>query len=131
MRLRSCGLVLFVCLLVEKAHQCYSRRVRFSNRILVALLAVCLPLAAHAEDTHNLMPGPAPVTLLVGKTYAVCKSLELLCPAYAPICDDLSIAIPDDGGPDGLVWKAVRKGTTLCSAAGSNGMRRVFRITVK
>jgi hypothetical protein len=33
--------------------------------------------------------------------------------------------------PDGIGFKGVGRGTTLCSAAGSTGFRRVFRITVK
>lgn len=68
---------------------------------------------------------------MVGETFNVCASREIICPARIPICDDPAIAIPVDT-PGGLGFKAVAPGTTLCSAqASGRGLRRVFRITVR
>ena len=73
---------------------------------------------------------PFPVELHVGETFNVCLSGEIICPAMSPICDDLKIIEVVDT-PDGVGFKGIAPGTTLCSAmAGSRGLRRVFRITV-
>jgi hypothetical protein len=76
-------------------------------------------------------PDAFPLDLTVGKTVAVCKTGHLICPASGTICDDTSI-VGIDSGPDGLVFKGLKPGTTLCSAASAGrGMRSVFRVTVK
>jgi hypothetical protein len=82
-----------------------------------------------AGPSHD---GPYPVALDVGETFDVCRSGEIVCPAVAPICDDPKVAVPVDM-PDGLGFRGVAPGTTLCSAAASAGAgaRRVFRITVR
>ena len=73
---------------------------------------------------------PFPIGLLVGETFDVCTSGQIVCPARAPICDDPKVAIPVDGS-GGLGFQGVGPGTTLCSAASSAGPRRIFRITVR
>ena len=79
---------------------------------------------AHAQDE------PHPVILSVGETFDVCGSGQIVCPARSPICDDPKVAVPVDL-PDGLGFRGVAPGTTLCSAASAVGPRRVFRITVR
>jgi len=73
---------------------------------------------------------PFPVERLVGDTFEVCASGEIVCPARTPICDNPKVAIPVDA-PGGLGFQGVGPGTTLCSAATAAGPRRVFRITVR
>ncbi len=104
---------------------------------LVALLTLgtVAPRALAAESAPP-PSAPAEVRLAVGELYLVCKSGELLCPATAPRCDDPGVAVPELTPRDGLAWKGVGKGTTLCSAgapgaAAGGGPRRVFRVTVR
>jgi len=87
------------------------------------MIALLLLLAAADE--------PAPLSLKVGGKIAICATGTIECPASAPICDDTSIASAENG-PDGLVFKGLKPGTTLCSAASSSGggFRRVYRVTV-
>lgn len=73
---------------------------------------------------------PYPVVLEPGQVFSVCTSGEILCPATSPICDDLDVAEPVETS-EGLGFLGVESGTTLCSAASANGIRRVFRITVR
>ena len=108
---------------------------------LAASLAAILAIAASAPSgalAEGAPPagasGPAEVKLSIGALYLVCKSGELLCPATAPLCDDVAVAVPELTPRDGLAWKGVGKGTTLCSAGApgvGGGARRVFRVTVR
>ncbi|NJD62634.1 MAG: hypothetical protein FIA93_07925 [Deltaproteobacteria bacterium] len=104
-------------------------RLRTSTTILAALLigAFAGILPAGAETAGD---APFAVELLVGETFEVCKSGQILCPAISPICDDLKVIVPVDT-PDGLGFKGAGPGTTLCSAASATGQRRVFRFTVR
>jgi hypothetical protein len=90
--------------------------------VVIAIAFVTVP-QAHPKDE------PYPVSLLSGKTFPVCLSDQIVCPARIPICDDPKVAVPVDT-PDGLGFKGVAPGTTLCSAASAVGPRRIFRITV-
>jgi hypothetical protein len=67
----------------------------------------------------------------VGKSIALCKTGTITCPAASPICDDLSV-IEATFTAEGLVFKGLKEGKTLCSAASSTGLgsRRVYRVTV-
>jgi len=94
---------------------------------VVCALAGAVPAQAPAAETPG--DGYYPVTLAVGEVFDVCKSGTVVCPARSPICDDPKVATPVDL-PDGLGFKGVSPGTTLCSAASSVGPRRVFRIAV-
>jgi hypothetical protein len=85
---------------------------------------------ARAQDAGAPGPGYHPVELRVGETFDVCKSGMIVCPARTPICDDPKVVVPVDL-TDGLGFKGVSPGTTLCSAASAVGPRRVFRITVR
>ncbi len=86
--------------------------------------------AGLAQDAATLQNEPYPVELRVGDVFKVCKSGQLLCPAVEPICDDLKVVAPVDT-PDGLGFKGIAPGSTLCSAGTTAGLRRVFRITVR
>ena len=93
------------------------------------MMLLTLPLTSMAADAP-VPEGPYRVMLQPGEIFKVCLSNEILCPAVAPVCDDLSVAIPVDT-PDGLGFKGVGPGETLCSAANPSGARRVFRIEVR
>ena len=92
--------------------------------------AVAVAAPARGEDAPYSADEPYPVVLGTGETFSICTSGQIDCPAKAPICDDPNVAIPVDT-PEGLGFQAVGPGTTLCSAASSNNLRRVFRITVR
>ena len=89
------------------------------------LLALVVAGAAAASDA------PYPLTVKVGESAPVCKTGTIICPASEPICDDTSVATAAST-PDGLAFKGVKPGTTLCSAASASGggFRRVYRVTV-
>jgi hypothetical protein len=65
-----------------------------------------------------------------GDVFQVCKSGLIVCPVIISICDDTNVVTTVDT-PDGLGFKAVSPGTTLCSAGSGVGPRRFFRITVR
>lgn len=90
----------------------------------LALLAA-IPFAALAADD------PYPLHVSVGQGAAICKTGTILCPAGAAMCDDPKVAVPELG-PDGVEFKGVGPGSTLCSAgsASGKGARRVYRVTV-
>lgn len=99
--------------------------------ILIAAMTFTLAAAeSHGQDVPA--DQPYPVELTAGGIFKVCRSGEIICPARSPICDDLEVATPVDT-PEGLGFKAIAPGSTLCSAqAGAgNALRRVFRITVQ
>ena len=85
---------------------------------------------AVAQDAGPAGDAPYPIELRVGDTFDACSSGLIVCPARTPICDDLNVATPADT-PDGLGFKGVGPGTTLCSATSAIGPRRIFRITVR
>jgi hypothetical protein len=95
--------------------------------ILGAFVAVGAVAAQEAGPSGD---APYPLELQTGETFNVCKSGLIVCPATRPICDDPKVAEPVDI-PDGLGFKAVGPGTTLCSASSAIGPRRIFRITVR
>ena len=78
---------------------------------------------AEAGQTHE-------VQLSVGEIYNVCNSGIVVCPAIVSICDDATIATIVST-PDGLGFKGVAPGTTLCSVGTAVGPRRLFRVTVQ
>lgn len=76
--------------------------------------------------------GPYPAELQVGEVLKICLTGKILCPAMGPVCDDLKVAIPVDT-PDGVGFKAVGVGTTVCGAQGRMGStgHPAWRITVR
>jgi hypothetical protein len=72
---------------------------------------------------------PYEVELQVGEVFKVCKSGVVVCPVILSICDDANI-VTSVNTPDGLGFKGVAPGTTLCSVGTGVGPRRLFRITV-
>jgi hypothetical protein len=102
--------------------------------IPVAAAAMMLTLAGPAgrvRAAEEWRDEPYPVDLRVGETFRVCDTGLILCPAIAPLCDDPKVAVPVDT-PEGLGFRGVGPGTTLCSALPAGGIagRPVFRITV-
>ncbi len=90
-------------------------------------------LAAAPARGVDLPPpqGPYPVELAVGEVLKICLTGKILCPPTTVMCDDLKVAIPVDT-PDGIGFKAVGPGTTVCGAFGRLGTtgRPAWRITV-
>jgi hypothetical protein len=94
-------------------------------------LFLLLALAALAGSAAEPGTEPFPISIKTGKSIALCKTGSITCPAASPICDDLSVVEPTTTA-EGLVFKGLKEGTTLCSAASSSGQgsRRVYRVTV-
>ena len=92
--------------------------------VIVVVLALA-PARGGAEE-------PFPLSVKVGERVLVCGTGAILCPAAAGRCDDPAVAVPEETPADGLAFRGVKPGSTLCSAgAGSGqGLRRVFRVTV-
>ena len=72
-----------------------------------------------------------PLEVGVGKSVAICKTGTILCPAGNAICDDDSI-VAVESSADGIVFRGLKPGTTICSAAsgGGAGLRSVYKVTV-
>jgi hypothetical protein len=86
--------------------------------------------SSRAQDAGKPGDGSLPVELAAGGIYDVCSSGQVVCPARNPICDDPKVVTPVDL-PNGLGFKGVSPGTTLCSVGSAAGPRRVFRFTVQ
>jgi hypothetical protein len=105
-------------------------------RIGIALALGFLTITLFATRTHgvDLPPpqGPYPVELKVGEVLKICLTGKILCPAMSPTCDNLDVATPVDT-PDGVGFKAVGVGTTVCGARGTMGTtgHPAWRITVR
>lgn len=70
------------------------------------------------------------VELQVGEVFKVCKSGIVVCPVILSLCDDANI-VTSVNTPEGLGFKGVAPGTTLCSVGTTVGPRRLFRVTVR
>jgi hypothetical protein len=94
---------------------------------------MAVALAAFASAGQRVSEDePYPLKIVVGESVAACYLGAILCPANSPFCDDPSIATASVDETHGLVFKAVKPGVTLCSAASGSGLgyRRLFRVTV-
>ena len=100
------------------------------RRILLAGVAVVFGVLFVTAHHAWAQDEPFPVALRVGETFEACTSGQIACPARTPICDDPKVVVPVDGS-EGLGFRGVGPGTTLCSAASHVGPRRVFRFTVR
>ena len=105
-------------------------------RVMVMGILAFAMITAFASSGHTAdqpppeYAGPYPVSLKVGEIFVVAKNVAIAGPVRSPICDDLKIVDVVDT-PDGLAFKGISPGKTLCSvAAGVEGPRRVFSITV-
>jgi hypothetical protein len=74
--------------------------------------------------------GGTPLRLEVGGTLNFCATGDVVCPVYAPICDDPAIAMVRDSGGQGLELVGLKPGTTQCSVSSSSKVRVVYRVTV-
>ncbi|HEY4886064.1 MAG TPA: hypothetical protein VII08_20745 [Myxococcales bacterium] len=102
-----------------------------TGRDLAALVAL-VALAAPAQQPAQPADKPYAIQLRVGESLDICKTGTIARPANNPICDDTSIVGAEIKNAQGLVFKGLKPGTTLCSAAGGSGfgLRRVYRVTV-
>jgi hypothetical protein len=100
-------------------------RLGLTAAIAFAALQAVAEQAAPASEPH-------PLKIRVGESVAICKTGTIQCPANNPICDDATVVGAAAQGSDGLVFKGLKPGTTLCSAASGAGFghRRVYRVTV-
>ena len=89
------------------------------------LFALIVSLTPAAEDQ------PYPLAIRVGRSVAICKTGTIACPAGSPNCDDTSVVDAQVTG-EGLIFKGLKPGKTLCSAAANQGLgqRRVYAVTV-
>jgi hypothetical protein len=85
--------------------------------------------AQSADPPPPQFLGAYPVDLMVGEIFIISKSIEIVIPVRFPICDDLKVVDVVDT-PDGLAFKGIAPGKTLCSVSSGVGPRRVFAITV-
>ncbi len=101
-----------------------------AGSVLFAALAVFSGPVPAADTSPPPADQPYPVMLRVGQVFEVCKSGQVICPIVRHICDDPKVVdlVPT---PDGLGFKGVAPGTTLCMASGSPGPGRLFRVTVR
>ena len=110
-------------------------RTKIMAVLVVATLAVAGSCASAADAPPPQYPGPYPVDLKVGEIFVVARNVNIVGPVRYPICDDVKVVTVVDT-PDGLAFKGVAPGKTLCSVAsgatmgGTTGARRVFSITV-
>lgn len=84
----------------------------------------------HAQAADPLRTEPYPVELQAGELFQICKSGEVICPASAPLCDDIKVVDVIET-LNGLEFKGISPGETLCSVMSANRLRRVFRIIVR
>jgi len=110
-------------------------RATIAGILALLILTIFWNNALSADPPPPQFPGPFPVELKVGEIFIVSKSVEIVSPVRFPICDDLKVVNVVDT-PDGLAFKGIAPGKTLCSVAsgatmsGGMGPRRVFTITV-
>jgi hypothetical protein len=106
----------------------------FGALVLVMSTMLLLTYAHTADPPPKQFSGAYPVDLKVGEIFVISKNVEIVSPVRAPICDDLKV-VDVVGTPDGLAFKGIAPGKTLCSVASgatrsTYGPRRVFSITV-
>ncbi len=105
------------------------KRVKIS--FLILLIGTTLNLAYSADPPPPQYQGPYQVVLKVGEIFILSKNVDIIRPITSPICDDLRIVNVVET-PDGLAFKGISPGKTLCSVSTSSVIykRRVFSITV-
>ena len=96
--------------------------------VVVGLLVLII-FVSDVKAEGSKLDQPYPVELRVGEIFKVCNSGMVVCPVLMPICDDTNIIMLVNT-PDGLGFKGVAPGTTICSVGTTVGPRRHFRITV-
>ncbi len=103
-------------------------RVALRCAVLLALLA---PLAGRGEDGGPSAAGPHVLQIRVGASVAICKTGTILCPAGAATCDDPAVAVAQFT-EEGVAFKGLKPGATLCSARAASGQGRstLYRVVV-
>ena len=101
--------------------------------VFSCLVALAAAAATRADGPAAPRDEPYPLQVAVGGTVAICPTQTIICPAGAPICDDTSVAVPENDPKVGMVFKGLKPGSTLCSAGSTSGAgaRRVYRVTVR
>ncbi len=97
--------------------------------VVSAALAAFAGVVPAADVPSPPADAPYPVTLRVGQVFEVCKAGQVICPIVRHICDDPGVVDLVET-PDGLGFRAVGQGTTLCAVSGTPGAGRLFRVTV-
>jgi len=103
-----------------------------ARRLLLVLSAAAPLVVAAADQATPAADAPHPLQLKVGESLAICKTGTIVCPAAMPICDDGTLVEFELTLSDGLAFRGVKAGETLCSVASMDGkgLRRVYRVTV-
>jgi len=101
-----------------------------ATNVAMAVLVVLTVFAGYVQSEDLWNTKPYPVELQVGEIFHVCIPGLVQCPAREPRCDDIKVVIVVDT-PDGLAFKGISPGTTLCSVESVNTLRRVFSVTVR
>jgi hypothetical protein len=98
--------------------------------IMFTAFLIIIMLVSDVKAGDPTEPGQIhEVELQAGEIFSVCKSGIVVCPAIVSICDDANI-VTIVNTPDGLGFKGVAPGATLCSVGTTVGPRRLFRVTV-
>lgn len=95
------------------------------------LLAALGPLGGAAEE-GGAPPSELPLLVIrTGDSVAICKTGTIICPATLGTCDDPAVAAADSGD-DGIVFRGISPGATVCSAVGTSGVgpRKLYRVKV-
>lgn len=106
------------------------KAVHVARRLALVLLLCAVTVTPVAAQDLPVKVEPYPITVGVGKAVSLCTTGTMICPAYAPICDDTSVATMR-GGTNGLEIVGVMPGKTLCSASSANFVRVVYAVTVR
>jgi hypothetical protein len=103
-------------------------------RNILSLFIGLLMLAAFTGSVYAGNPDPddeyTVVKIKVGDVFKICKSGLVVCPVRTPICDDPELIDLVDT-PDGLGYKAMAKGSTICSVQSNVGQRFIFRLVIE
>jgi len=96
---------------------------------LLTLLTAFMAMPVGAQGPPEKAE-PYPINIGVGEIVDLCATGTLMCPAYDPICDNISVATMRRGDK-GLEIVGVQPGKTFCPASSANFVRVVYAVTVR
>ena len=98
----------------------------------IAALAVSISLCSPPSAASQGEDEPVRLTARVGGIVLLCRTGTIVCPAANGMCDDTTVAVPEITPADGMGFRGLKLGSTLCSAGSRSGSgeRRVYRVDV-
>lgn len=96
----------------------------------LVLFGISLPNVSAQKPTPAPTESYTVIKMGVGDTFAICKSGYVVCPVRNPICDDASLVKLIDTA-DGLGFKGLAKGETICSVRSATALRFIFRLVIE